>query len=143
MTDSTPEERYESWFLIPLVRDSDRCPHSATLWGLLRDEVYAVAAGWSGPTSVVAIKESVRVVENVEAVPGGWKDLITGRLTEDESRKYTVLIPRDQVEVRREVLARAANSFDQAEILFVVRGLDRTVKRDPAKGFLKGDPSEG
>ena len=31
----------------------------------------------------------------------------------------------------RKVLERAANSFDQDEILYMVQGVDRTVKRNP------------
>ena len=137
MPDPAPEARIETWFLIPLVRNSDQKPHVATLWGSLRDEVYAVAGGWSGPKKVVA------VIEDVALVPGGWRDPATGKCSEDESRKYTVLIARSQVDKLSEVLVRAANSFDQEEILFLVQGGDRSVKRDPNKGFLMGDPAGG
>ena len=111
--------------------------HVATLWGLLREEVYQVAGGWSGPKKVIA------VIEDVEDVPGGWRDPATGKCSEDESRKYTVMIERKKVDELREVLARVANSFDQDDILFVVQGEDRSVKREPGKGFLKGDPAGG
>lgn len=33
------EERKETWFLIPVVRNSDKKPHIATLYGLLRKEI--------------------------------------------------------------------------------------------------------
>jgi hypothetical protein len=137
MPDPVPEARIETWFLIPLVRNSDQKPHVGTLWGSLRDEVYAVAGGWSGPKKVVA------VIEDVALVPGGWRDPATEKCSEDESRKYTVLIAKSQVGKLSEVLVRAANSFDQEEILFLVQGGDRSVKRDPSKGFLMGDPAGG
>jgi len=137
MPDPGTEARIETWFLIPLVRNSDQKAHAVTLWGQLRDEVYQVAGGWSGPKRVIA------VIEDVELVPGGWKDPTTGKCSEDESRRYTVLVAKSNVEELASVLARAANSFDQDEILFVVQGEDHSVKRDLGKGFLKGDPAGG
>jgi hypothetical protein len=136
MPEPGAEKRIETWFLIPLVRNSDKKAHAATLWGQLRDEVYQVAGGWSGPTTVTVIKE-------VEPVPGGWRDPTTGKCSEDESRKYTVLIAKSSVDDLARVLGRAANSFDQDEILFVVQGEDHSVKRDIGLGFLKGDPAGG
>lgn len=129
-----PETRKETWFLIPLVRNSDKRLHIVTLWSCLRDELYTLAGGWSGPQRVIAL---------IEAVPGGWRDPATGRCSEDESRKYTVLVPASEFGALSELLVRAANSFDQDEILFVVQGEDRSVKRDPSKGFLAGDPEGG
>ena len=128
-------ERIETWFLIPILRDSDKQPHRVTLYTALRRELYDVAGGISGPTTVV--------IENIELVPGSWQDPETGLPSGDESRKYTVIIARSTVPLLEEVLARAANSFDQKEILFVVQGIDRSVRKDPAKGFLREDPAGG
>jgi hypothetical protein len=126
-------ERIETWFVIPLVRNSDKKRHMAPLWGLLRAELYRAAGG----------EASKRVVlEDVEESPGSWKDPATGKPVRDKSRKYTVVIERQKAEtVLRAVLERAANSFDQDEILFLVQGTDRSVKRDHNKGFLEGDPA--
>lgn len=63
---------------------------------------------------------------------------MSGRLVTDESRKYTVLVREDNVEELRAVLGRAANSFDQEEILFVVQGVDQSVRRRIEDGLLKG-----
>ena len=137
MSGSQAEGRIETWFLVPLVRNSDKKKHVGTLWGALRAEVYQIAGGWSGPKKVIA------VIEDVDLVPGGWRDKTTGKCSQDQSRKYTVMIERSKIQGLAEVLVRAANSFDQQEILFVVQGEDHSVRRDPNKGFLKGDPAGG
>ena len=77
--------------------------------------------------------------EDVELISGSWRDSKTEGTVPDRSRKYTVIIVRDRIDALRRVLERAANSFDQEEILFVVQGVDKTVKRDPDKDPLKGD----
>lgn len=138
MPGAEPADRIETWFLIPLVRDSEPTrQHVATLWGLLRDEIYRVAGGWTGPSEVIALRE-------VRAIPGGWEEDPTPRTCrEDVSRRYTVMIEEKRVPDLQEVLVRAANSFDQRVIQFVVLGRDRSVKRDETKGFLKGDPAGG
>ena len=129
------EEEIGTWFLIPLRRSSDDQLHVVELWRCLREEVYAIAGGWTGP-------ESVKVLRKDDPVPGGWRSP-TGAREEDESRKYTVIIPRSHVEALREVLLRAANSFDQKEILFMVQEVKQSVRLDPSQGFLKGDPAGG
>src|SRR3989442_684160 len=111
---ATPPGRIETWFLIPIRRNSDKQLHVATLWSNLREEISALAEGLSGPTGVVVIKD-------VELVEGSWTNPKTGKREEDESRKYTVMLSESKVENLRNVLDRAANSFDQDEILFVVR----------------------
>ena len=84
------------------------------------------------------------VLEDMELWPGSWKNPVTGKPVRDTSTKYTVIIEREKADtVLPGVLERAANSFDQEEILFLVQGIDRSVKRDPDKGFLKGDPAGG
>jgi len=90
-----------------------------------------------GPKRVIAL------IEDVEPLPGSWRDPATGKSVEDESRKYTVIVGSEKIGELRAVLERAANSFDQDEVLFVVQGMDQTVKRDPRKSFLKGDPVGG
>ena len=111
---SGAEEEIGTWFLIPLVRSSNGQPHVVELWRCLREEVYGIAGGWTGP-------ESVKVLRKGDPVPGGWRNPKTGAPEEDESRKHTVIVPRSKVGALREVLLRAANSFDQKEILFMVQ----------------------
>jgi len=137
------EERIETWCVIPMVRNSaPKAKHRATLWGHFRAEIYEAIGGVSGPTSVM-IEPAAHVMEGYEPVPGGWRNPKTGREETDLSRKYTMIVERSRVDALRSVLERAANSFDQEEILFLVQGADRSVKRDPTKGFLKGDPAGG
>ena len=44
---------------------------------------------------------------------------------------------------KRDVVSNSTNSFDQEEILFLVQGLDQSIKRNLRKGFLEGDPAGG
>src|SRR5436190_14701172 len=114
MIASVNEERIETWFVIPLVRNSNKKPHVALLWGCLRAELYRVAGGEA--------RKRV-VLEDVEESSGSWKNPTTSKPVRDKSRKYTVVIERQNAEtVLRAVLERAANSFDQDEILFLVQG---------------------
>jgi hypothetical protein len=129
------EGRIETWFVVPIVRNSNRQAHIAELWSHLRREIYDIAGGFSGPKQVI--------IEDIESVAGSWRDPATGAEVPDESRKYTVVIAQSRVGALREVLERAANSFDQEEILFMVKGEEQSVRRDPSKGFLHGDPSAG
>ena len=50
MKRKTPE--IECWFLIPIVRDSDRRPHQPILWRLLEE---ALTWGWKGPEEVALV----------------------------------------------------------------------------------------
>ena len=127
------EERVKMEFLIPLKRNSDRRLHDAALWRLLRLALYAVAGGES----------SIIVIKSKETYTGSWRNPQSMEPVEDESREYSVVIERSKESLLREVLERSCNSLDQEEILFLVQGVDRSVRRDPGKGFLEGDPSEG
>ncbi len=101
---------------------------------LSRAEIHGVSSGWTGPQRV----RRDPLIENVKTLPGGWTEPITGKVVTDESRKYTVLVPEDRIEDLRAVLGRAANSFDQEEILFVARGVERSVRRTAEDGLLAG-----
>lgn len=46
---NSPELRIETWFLIPMVRNSNRRQHAQHLWGALRQEIYELFKGWLGP----------------------------------------------------------------------------------------------
>lgn len=39
----------ECWFLIPIVRDSDRGPHQPVLWKFLEEALSDAWGGWTGP----------------------------------------------------------------------------------------------
>jgi hypothetical protein len=70
-------------------------------------------------------------------VPGGWKPEGAERPITDESRKYTVFIPTAKLGALRSLLKRAANSFDQEEILLSVRGRRERIVPTPEDGLLE------
>jgi len=109
------EERLvECSFLIPIVRDSDRAPHPPIAWRLLQDAVRSVfPQGHSGPELMY---------KDVETVPGEYVEDATKKIVRDESRRYTVAIPRGNLDKLRELLRKAANTFDQKAIYLSVAG---------------------
>ena len=119
----------ECWFLIPIVRDSDRGPHQAVLWKFLEETLSDAWGGWTGP-------ESIEWGRKKGAVPGGWKPQGSDGPITDECRKYTVFMPPAKLDALRSLLKKAANSFDQQEILLIVRGRRERVIPTPEDGFL-------
>ncbi len=71
-------------------------------------------------------------------MPGEWVQGQSGKVIEDESRKYHVAVPKDQVKRLRGILRKVANSFDQECIFLSVAGLVEYVERRPEDGFLEG-----
>ena len=119
----------ECWFLIPLVRDSDRRLHQPLLWRLLEEALSGTWGGWTGP-------ETMRWGRKQGAVPGGWKPQGSADPIIDESRKYTVFVPPMKLDDLRSLLKRVANSFDQQEILLSIRGRRERIIPAPEDGFL-------
>ena len=70
----------ECWFLIPLVRDSDRGLHQPVLWRLLEEALSDTWGGWTGP-------ETMRWGRKKSTVLGGWKPEGSADPIADESRK--------------------------------------------------------
>lgn len=120
----------ECWFLVPLVRDSDRGLHQPVLWRLLEEALSDAWGGWTGP-------ETMRWGRKKHAVPGGWKPEGSAAPMTDESRKYTVFVPLAKLDALRSLLKKAANSFDQEEILLSVRGRRERIIPTPEAGFLR------
>lgn len=54
----------------------------------------------------------------------------------DESRRYTVFVPLTKLGTLKALLRKAANSFDQQEILLSVRGRRERIIPRPQDGFL-------
>src|SRR5262245_21443998 len=100
------ERVVECSFLVPIVGDTDRKPHSPIAWRLLHDALHSSFQGLSGP-------ERFMLARDVELVPGSYTEEATGKQVHDESRRYTVAIPEAQVDVLRGLLRKAANTFDQ------------------------------
>lgn len=119
----------ECWFLIPLVRDSDRGLHQPVLWRLLEEALSDTWGGWTGP-------ETMQWGRKKSAVPGGWKPEGSDPIA-DESRKYTVFVPTARLNALRSLLKKAANSFDQQEILLSVRGRRERIIPTREDGFLE------
>ena len=136
---SQQEEQIECWFLIPILRNSvPREKHPTELWDVfhkcLRDLFHAL----SGPVDVFRERVKIRAIEYVRKTPGSCPNE-QGEIINDESRKYTLLIAEHKVDDLREFLEKVANSFDQDEILCVVRGVKKSVLRRKQAGFLDGD----
>jgi len=123
------EERLvECSFLIPIVRDSDRAPHPPIVWRLLQDAIRgAFPQGHSGPELMY---------KDVETVPGEYVEDATKKIVRDESRRYTVAIPRSKLDDLRQLLRRAANTFDQKAIYLAVAGEVEFVTPRPEDGML-------
>jgi hypothetical protein len=99
------------------------------LWRLLEEVLSDAWGGWTGP-------ESVEWGRKKAVVPGGWKPEGADQPITDESRKYTVFVPPAEMDTLRSLLRKAANSFDQQEILLSVRGRRERVIPTPEDGFL-------
>lgn len=113
------EELVECHFLIPIVRDSDRVPHSPSAWKLLQDIMRGTfPGGHTGPETFY---------RGSALVPGEYED----PPVHDQSRRYTIALPRGRVGELREVLAKAANTFDQKTIYLSVAGIVEFIKSDP------------
>lgn len=119
----------ECWFLIPIVRDSDRGLHQPVLWKFLEEALSGAWGGWTGP-------ESMQWGRKKGTAPGGWKPAGSDAPITDESRKYTVFVQPAKLDALRSLLKKAANSFDQQEILLSVRGRRERIVPTPEDGFL-------
>lgn len=110
----------ECRFLVPLVRDSDRRPHKLWHWKSLQNALFHHFGGFTGPEG---------------PVPGIYRSR-SGRRVADLSRRYTVAVLPGSVEILRGLLRRAANTFDQECIYFVVGGDAELVDAEPSAGDL-------
>lgn len=81
--------------------------------------------------------ETVLYYRSCEAVPGAWSPGEGQAPVVDQSRKYTVAIPADQVDNLRDLLRRAGNSFDQRVIYLEVAGYAELLEVRPEDGFLE------
>lgn len=129
MNESVESEDLECWFLIPIVRDSDRKQHQPILWRLL-EEALSRFGGWTGP-------ERTNWCRKVELVPGGWMPEGSNKPIKDESRKYTVFLPPAEIEILGSLLRKVANSFDQQEILLCIGGRRKRIIPTLEDGFLE------
>ncbi|MEW6364197.1 MAG: hypothetical protein AB1714_06115 [Acidobacteriota bacterium] len=123
-------EELECWFLVPIVRDSDRKKQQPILWRLLEEALCAGFHGWSGP-------EKMDWFRKMELVPGGWQPEKLNKPIRDESRKYTAFVPPTRLRNLYSFLKKVANTFDQQEILLCVAGRRKRIIPKPQDGFLE------
>ena len=116
-------------FLVPLVRDKDRVPHTHLAWAALHDALFACFDGFTGPELVMRLQRTV---------PGQYRSASKGRV-EDECRQYKVALPLSRIDELRGVLRKAANTFDQEAIFLVVKGEVEFVSGKPEDGALPGE----
>lgn len=114
-----PERLVDCRFLVPLVRDSDRRPHTRKLWEELRRALLRIFGGFTGPEG---------------PIPGAWRSR-SGRTIHDSSRRYSVAVSPDRIDELRELVRRVATSFDQECIFFVVGADAEFVEADPSTGI--------
>ncbi len=69
-------------------------------------------------------------------MPGEYEEGPTSSATQDESRKYWIALPEEKVEDLRQMLRRAANTFDQRSIYLSVAGRVEFICRRPEAGTL-------
>ncbi len=103
----------ECYFLVPLVRNSDKQPHPPLAWNALDDALYTTFQGATGPEQVFV---AVRPVAGQYQGRGGER-------IRDQSYRYLAAIPESQVDALRALLRRVANTFDQECMYLSVRGL--------------------
>ncbi|MBM4071099.1 MAG: hypothetical protein FJ271_19455 [Planctomycetes bacterium] len=115
-------------FFVPIVRNSDKQPHQPTAWNLLGNEIRrAFPAGHSGPETFY---------RGDALVPGEYEDSPGDPPITDTSRRYLLAILPSRVEELRQLLRRAANTFDQKAIYLSVRGDVEFITASETDGFL-------
>lgn len=74
--------------------------------------------------------------KDVETVPGEYVDEAAKKVVGDLSRRYIVAIPRSKLEGLRQLLRKAANTFDQKAMYLSVAGEVEFVTARPEDGML-------
>jgi hypothetical protein len=101
-------------FFIPIVRNTDKQPHQPKAWSELGSEIRRVfPAGHSGPETFY---------RGDALVPGEYEDTPGETPIKDTSRRYLLAIPPNKVDELRQLLRKAANTFDQLAIYLSVKG---------------------
>lgn len=122
------ERLAECSFIIPLVRDTDRMAHPPFAWSRFQDALRETfPKGHSGPELMY---------KEVETVPGEYVDEAAKKVVGDISRRYIVAIPRSDLDALRQLLRKAANTFDQKAIYLSIAGEVEFVIPRPEDGML-------
>lgn len=116
-------------FLVPVVADGDRRPHSQILWRQLTRALLASFGGLTGPETVLCYRWPAAVV-------GSWLPEPHLEPVEDESRRYCVAVPEDRIDELRDLVLRAGNSFGQRAMYLEVGGVAEILEIRPEDGNL-------
>jgi hypothetical protein len=115
------ERLVEVSFLIPEIRDSDRRLHQPIAWRLLQDEIRRrFPQGHSGPENFHRA---------VDLVPGEYSEGPDDPPVNDRSRRYILSLPETRVDEMKELLRKAAVTFDQRAMYLSVAGVVEFVTR--------------
>lgn len=115
-------------FFVPIVRNSDKKPHQPSAWIALGNEIRRVfPAGHSGPETFY---------RGDTLLSGEYEDSPQDPPIKDESRRYLLAIPETKVNDLRQLLRKAANTFDQKAMYLAVKGDVEFVIATDADGFL-------
>ena len=115
-------------FFVPIVRNSDKQPHQPTAWASLGNEIrQAFPAGHSGPETFY---------RGDALVPGEYEVNPAEPPIEDTSRRYLLAIPAQKVDDLRQILRKAANTFDHLAMYLSVKGDVEFITPTESDGFL-------
>jgi hypothetical protein len=115
-------------FFVPIVRNSDKKPHQPSAWMALGNDIRRMfPAGHSGPETFY---------RGDTLVPGEYEDGADEPPIQDESRRYLLAIPETRVDDLRQLLRKAANTFDQKAMYLAVMGVVDFIAGAEADGFL-------
>ena len=105
-----PKQIIQTTFLIPIKEDQEvgnGQHHPEKRWEKLKELIFVKFSGWHVAS---------------ELYPGGWISPETGKMIEDESRKYFIDIPRKDLNKMRAFIKEMAVMFKQQCIRFEYEG---------------------
>lgn len=109
------ERLVEVSFFVPEVRNSDRQLHQPLAWRLLQDEIRRrFPEGHAGPENFYRA---------VDLVPGEYSVAPGDPPISDRSRRYILALPETRIDEVRELLRKAAVTFDQEAMYLSVAGV--------------------
>lgn len=115
-------------FFVPIVRNSDKDPHQPMAWTLLGNEIRRVfPAGHSGPETFY---------RGDALIPGEYEDSPGDPPIKDTSRRYLLAIRAEKLDDLRQLLRKAANTFDQKAIYLSVKGDVEFITPSESDGYL-------
>jgi hypothetical protein len=115
-------------FFVPIARNSDKQPHQPIAWTVLGNEIRRVfPAGHSGPETFY---------RGDALVPGEYEDNPGEPPIKDTSRRYLLAIPANKVDELRQLLRKAANTFDQKAMYLSIKGDVEFITPSESDGYL-------